>query len=103
MAQYHSRVPRFLGGRRDKAVQAFSRAYRAAGEYGLDRAKFVVSYASALATVNERQTAIALLRQHFTAENRGTTDRHTRRYDRAIALLGSLSPNELHPALANTR
>jgi hypothetical protein len=91
LGQYHSRVPMLLGGKRSLAVASLARAYDCAAAFGLDAAKFVVSYASSLARVGRDPDAMALLLRHFAADPApNASERVRRRYDRARALAARL-------------
>jgi hypothetical protein len=94
LGQYHTRVPRLLGGKRAVAVTSLARAYESAGAFGLDAAKFVVSYASSLARVGRDPDAMALLLRHFEGDPApNASERVRRRYDRARALAARLRPS----------
>jgi 1-acyl-sn-glycerol-3-phosphate acyltransferase len=87
MGQYHSRVPALLGGSRTAAVTSLAQAYEWAAAFGIDAAKFVVTYASSLARVGRNADAMALLLRHFASKPGPTaTGRELRRYERARAL-----------------
>ena len=89
--QFHSRVPRFFGADPERAVDAFGRAYANAAEYGLDPARFVVSYADALVAQGRADRALALLRAHYPDVARLETPRLWRRRLRSETLMLELT------------
>jgi len=87
--QFHLRAPRIAGASRRAALLALHRAYHGAGRYGLDRARFAVSYAQALAATGHAAQARRLIDRHFDHPP-AATDRLRRRAARAADLRAGL-------------
>jgi 1-acyl-sn-glycerol-3-phosphate acyltransferase len=99
--QFHLRAPWIAGGRRRVALAEFDRAYRWASHYGIERQRFTISYAEALARNGRVARAQRLLERDFVpppANLQGGsntpapigTERIRRRTARAAALLERL-------------
>jgi 1-acyl-sn-glycerol-3-phosphate acyltransferase len=89
--QLELRLPRLLGGRKERAVEALGLAYASAEAYGLDRARFAFGLASALAAVRRDAEALNILRRHFGACHTDEPPRLRRRRLRARKLLLRIS------------
>jgi 1-acyl-sn-glycerol-3-phosphate acyltransferase len=63
--QFHLRAPRIVGGSRQRALASFEEAYRSAPSYGIDRTRFSISYAQALARNGQRHHALHVLQRDF--------------------------------------
>ena len=90
LGQYHLQVPAFLGGSRHEAVVALAEAYRWASSYHLDRERFAIGYATALAGVRRREDAIHVLEHHFSRPLVTSRQRLQRRRARAMDLMTRL-------------
>jgi 1-acyl-sn-glycerol-3-phosphate acyltransferase len=63
--QFHLRAPRIVGGSPQRALASFEEAYRSAPSYGIDRTRFSISYAQALARNGRRKHALHVLQRDF--------------------------------------
>jgi hypothetical protein len=88
LGQFYQRAPRLLGGDGRRALVELESAYQTAASYGLEQAKFAVSYASALADHDRPDEAFAVIRRHFTGSVApGLSGRLANRRARALAVL----------------
>jgi 1-acyl-sn-glycerol-3-phosphate acyltransferase len=87
---FHQRAPRLAGGSRRASLLALHQAYRWAPHYGIDRARFAVSYAQALAHRGHAEQARRVLDRHFGPDEPAGTDRLRRRAARAAELRARL-------------
>jgi 1-acyl-sn-glycerol-3-phosphate acyltransferase len=100
LGQFHLRAPWIAGGRCSTALVELSQAYEWAQSYGVNRDRFTVSYAEALARNGQQQNALALLRQDFHGFV-ADTPRLRRRAERAAALIEKL--RDSHEATSHAR
>ena len=95
--QFHLRAPWIAGGRRRRARAALGNAYRWASRYGVDRTRFAISYAEALAKDGRKDQALRVLERDF-AQSQPACDRTRRRAQRAAALAARLRGPSAAPA-----
>jgi hypothetical protein len=98
LGQFHQQVPAFLGGSAQSALAAMCCAYYRADAHGIDRERFAIGYATALAAVGRSDQAMQVLRQHFERAEPAPTPRLARRRERATALLERLRTDTETPA-----
>lgn len=84
---FNAKVPWVFGGDKLVAFELFRNAFSNAAEYGIDPARFVISYAEAAWKTKNPALARQLIEQHFGEHYLPSTERTHRRMTRAIKLL----------------